>query len=390
MASSAQSYFKQFYKTASSYAPSVQTQNAMKAFIWDNKDLFVVGTVVGLVIWKIVHYIRNMPQMPDLDMKCSLNNAVLTIKIPTANYTPPNVTLTLCVDMSGSMLVEDRAGEVKRAVVVLLVDAQEAVTRSAEAKISLAITGFRTESTIVTPATQLTATNGKSENIKKQVEALRFEGGTQLLVGFEGAVIEAEKLSKANPLASHFVVYLTDGNLEKHEVWDDKKLFSLQKRLTSISAKVFAVGIGKEHSEKILKQIATGNGFKGTYIDTSVDKNSIKHTIAAIYNQAIPTFQQLDLSSSLPAGTWSVDHAISIAIKEQSKVSLGSLVEGGTLTKHIVIHGDKLKADLDLSTVFFNLTFKDPKGREGSRKLYWRYSPVVVTAIEQACRTYRK
>ncbi len=388
MASSAQSYFDQFCKTASSYAPTVQTRNAMKAFVWDNKDLIVIGAVVGLVIWKIVHYIRNMPQMPDVDMKCSMTNATLVIKIPKANYTPPNVTLTFCVDMSGSMEPAERSGEVKKALRVLLDDAQQVVSRSAEAKISIAITGFRTESTVITPPTLLTATNGKSEEIKKQVDDLGFDGGTKFLVGFEGAAKEAEKLAKANPLASHYVVYLTDGKLEEHDVWDNNKLFSIQKRLTAISAKVFAVGIGQGHSDVILNQMTKDNGFNGIYIDTTVGKDSIKNTIAAIYNQAISSFQELALSSSLPFGTWSVDHEPSVAGKEQSTVLLGPLAEGKTMTKQIVIHGHKLKADLDLSTVFFNLTFKDPKGREGSWKLRWKNSPVVVPAIEQACRPY--
>ncbi|HEY5235810.1 MAG TPA: hypothetical protein VIJ14_06505, partial [Rhabdochlamydiaceae bacterium] len=149
MASTAQSYFNfdHIYKTVSSYAPTVQTRNAVKVFLWDNKDLIVIGTVVGLVIWKIVHYIRNRPQMPDVEMKCSTTNATVTIKIPKANYTPPNVTLTFCVDMSGSMQPAERAGEVKRALRILLDDAEQVVTKSAEAKISIAITGFTDTST---------------------------------------------------------------------------------------------------------------------------------------------------------------------------------------------------------------------------------------------------
>jgi hypothetical protein len=192
MASTAQNYFNfdHIYKTVSSYAPTVQTRNAVKAFLWDNKDLIVVGTVVGLVIWKIVHYIRNRPQMPDVEMKTSLNFATVTIKIPKGNYTPPNVTLTFCVDMSSSMLPVERAGEVKRALRVLLDNAQQVVNRSAEAKISIAITGFTNTSTIITPPTALTSTNGKSEDVKRQVDALEFNGSTEILNGLAGTVQE--------------------------------------------------------------------------------------------------------------------------------------------------------------------------------------------------------
>lgn len=391
MTSALQNYinFDRIYKTVSSYAPTEKSVNTGKTFLWNHKEWIVGSAVIGLVIWKIIHYIRNMPQMPDVEMKCSTTNATLVIKIPKENYTPPNITLTFCVDMSLSMKPGERSGEVKRALKALLDNAQQVVNKSAEAKISIAITGFRQESKIITDPTPLTATNGKSEEIKRQVDALGFDGGTQILVGFEGAAKESEKLARANPLASHYVVFLTDGVLENYEKWDNKKLSSIQKRLTSISAKVFTVGIGEEHSVKILNQIATDNGFNGTYINTTVDKDCIKNTIAAIYNQAISSFQELELSSSLPPGTWSVNYTASVAGKEQSKVPLGTLAEGKTLTSQIVIHGHKLKEDLDLSTVFFNLTFKDPKGREGDVKLRWKNPSVVVPAIAQACLPYR-
>ncbi len=391
MASTAQKYFNfdYIYKTVSSYAPTVQTRNAIKAFLWDNKEVIIVSAVAGLVIWKIVHYIRNRPQMPDVKMDTSLNFAKLTIKIPKEKYTPLDVTLSFCIDMSGSMNTDERAGGVKRALKVLLDNAQQAVTKSAEAKISIAITGFTDTSKIITPPTALTSTSGKSKETKKQVDALVFEGGTRILVGFEGAAKESENLAKANPLASHYVILLTDGKLEDHEEWDNKKLSSIQKRLAAISAKVFAVGIGEEHSKKVLNQIATGNSFNGTYIDTAKGKDTIANTIAAIYNQAISSFQELELSSSLAADTWSVNGKPSRTEKEQSNFSLGALEEGKTLTKHIVIHGNQLKDSLDLSTVFFSLTFKDPKGRKGELKLHWNPRAFVDPAIAKACHSYR-
>jgi hypothetical protein len=217
------------------------------------------------------------------------------------------------------------------------------------------------------------------------VDALESNGSTNILNGLAGAVEELQKIVMKNPQASHYVVLLTDG---QDPSYDTTRLIALQKSIALTSAKLFAVGIGKEHSDKVLNQIVTGNGIKGVYIDTT--KKSIKDTIAAIYSQAISSFQELELSSSLPAGTWSVDHSLSVTTKDRSKVPLGALAEGKTLTKQILIHGHMLPGDLDLSTVFFNLTFKDPKGREGNLKLRWKNSPVVVPAIEQACHRYRK
>lgn len=372
------------YNTALSYTPSQQAKDRAKAFLWNNKEVIIAGTVVALVIWKIVHYIRNRPQMPDVEFDTSLNCATLTIKIPKEKYMPPNVTLTFCVDMSGSMQPDERIGEVKKALKTLIDNAQQVVSRPEEAKISLAITGFTDTSTLITPPTPLTSTNGESEKVKKQVETLRTNGGTNILNGLEGAVEELKKLAKANSEASHYVVLLTDG---EDNSCNQTRLSEFQKEIASLSAKLFAVGIGKAHSKNVLRQIA--NCKDGTYIDTTAGKDTIATTIAAIYYQAISSFQELELSSSLPADTWSVNGTLSKAEKEQSKFVLGALEEGQTLTTHIVIHGNKLKNFLDLSKVFFNLTFKDPKGRKGQLQLDWNPTAFVDPVIASACHSYR-
>ena len=378
-----QNNFNYVYNTALSYAPSQQAVDGAKAFLWSKKEVIIAGTVVALVIWKIVHYIRNRPQMPDVEFDTSLNFATLTIKIPKEKYTPPNVTLTFCVDMSSSMEPAERAGEVKKALKTLIDNAQRVVSRPEEAKISLAITGFTDTSKLITPPTPLTSTNGKSEEVKNQVEALRTSGSTSILNGLTGAVEELKKLAKANPQASHYVVLLTDGG----DSCDQKRLSDLQKEIASLSAKLFAIGIGREHSKETLRQIA--NCQDGTYIDTTTGNDTIANTIAAIYNQAISSFQELELSSSLAAGTWTVNGKFSVAEKEQSKFSLGTLEEGQTLKRHIVIHGNKLKNFLDLSKVFFNLTFKDPKGRKGQLQLDWNPTAFVDPTIASACFSYR-
>jgi len=378
--------FNHIYNTACSYAPSDQAVEKAKAFLWNYKEVIIVSAAAGLVIWKIVHYIRNRPQMPDVEMDTSLNFAKLTIKIPKEKYTPPNVTLTFCVDMSDSMNPQERAGEVKRALKALLDNAQQEVNKPAAAKIAIAITGFTHISTLITPPTALTSTNGKSEEVKKQVDALQFNGSTDILNGLAGTVQELKKLAKANPQASHYVVLLTDG---EDNSCSSTRLAALQAEIASTSAQLFAVGIGQNHSKEVLKQIATGKGFNGTYIDTTKGKDTIANTIAAIYNQAISSFQQLELSSSLAAGTWSINGTPSRTEKKQSKFSLGTLEEGQALTSHIVIHGNKLKDFLDLSTVFFKLTFKDPKGRKGELKLHWTPTPIVDPAIAKACFKYQ-
>ncbi len=384
MTTAIQNYFdgNYIYKAALSYAPTQQSLNAGKTFLWNHKEWILAGTVIGIVILKIVRYIKNRPQMPDVEMKTTLNLATLSIQIPKEKYLPPNVTLTFCIDTSQSMNTTERAGEVKKALGNLLKSAQGVVNKSAGAKISLAITGFNDTSSVVTPITELTSTNKKSEEIEKQVKNLKFDGSTSILNGLEGATKELKTMAKANRAATHVLILLTDA---EDDTKDTQRLSSIQATIASTSAMFFAVGIGKDHQKDILKKIVTYRGLKGTYIDTTSGQDPIGSTVSKIYHQAIASFHELELTSpQLDAHAWSVINTPSAIENGQSKCKLGSLSEGKTLNKSITIHWDKLKDPLDLSTVSFTLTFTDPKGRKGQVSLPWNPTTTIDPAIVSA------
>ncbi len=369
--------FNYIYKTACSYIPTNQTLNLARTFLWNNKEVIVASTAIGTVLLKIIRYIKNRPQMPDVELKSTLNFATLSIKIPKEEYPPPNVTLTFCIDVSGSMDTVERGDEVKRALCSLLEDAQQVVDKSAEANISIAITAFTKTSRVIIPLEKLIS-NKESQAIKHQLKHLQFSGGTNILEGLAGATEQLKTAARVNKTASHFIILLTDGE----NGLDEERLSSIQANIASTSAKLFAIGIGKKHSKDTLRKIATNGRFEGIYIDTTSGKDPIGSTISKIYNQAIASFYELELTSAqLGLNTWSVIKTPSVIENGQSKCKLGSLSEGEILNKSIVIHPDRLSAPLDLSTVKFSLNFKDPKGRQSQLSLPWNPTAIIDPTI---------
>lgn len=384
--------------------------NTTKGFLWRNKEIVIGGCSVIGVALLILHYMRKnssrrplvrevkKPAVPEkkkaevevkvekkpeeknddrlvVKMQPTLQTK-LSIEIPKQQHTPPppNVSLTFCIDVSSSMNVVERIGAVRKALLYVLNDAQAVVNNRRGANISLALIGFNERSEVITPITQLISTyagfeNGVLEGIKNQINTFQVGGTTDILKGLGQATQEVEQVALTNKQGSHTLILLTDG--EDNDI-NQCKLSTLQDKLASIPAKLFAIGIGKSHTKSVLERIAVSqNGnLKGIYIDTTLGFDTIESAISKIYNQAIASFHDLELSASgLPADAWSVigtHHA-----RGQSKWNLGSLSEGQTLHKVVEIHLDRLTASLDLSKVVFKLTFADSNGVRGQHTLPW-------------------
>ncbi len=342
------------------------------AFAWAHKEWLAGGVAIAVALMVIHHVIKNIPQYPDVELESTLDTAALRIKVPKEEHVPVNVSLTFCVDLSGSMKPDERAGAVKRALSSVLRDAQKVVKGSPETKIAIALTGFNTNSHLITPLTTLKSTEDQILPILEVVKNLNFSGETNILGGLELAVGEVEKAAKANTLGTHTLILLTDGqdNITKLE--------SLHNRLASVSAKLFAIGIGKEHNKTVLQKIAS----KGTYIDTTSDSHTIETAVAEIYAQAVSSFHSFRLTTAqLAPDTWSVLNTRSATEQGQLQYDLGSLSEEQTLVKVIKIQGKALKAPLDLSTVQFQLTFVDPKGKKGRMVLPWNPNTTINPKI---------
>ncbi len=383
--------------------------NTTKGFLWRNKEIVIGGCSVIGVALLILHYRRkNSSRRPlvrevkkavvqekkkaEVEVKVEKKpeeknddrlvvkmqpvlQTKLSIEIPKQRHAPPppNVSLTFCIDVSSSMNVVDRIGAVRKGLLNVLNDAQAVVNNRRGANISLALIGFNERSEVITPITQLTPYKGSGNdvlgNIIGQINTFQVGGTTDILKGLEQATQEVEQVAHTNRRGSHTLILLTDG--EDNSI-NQCKLSTLQDKLASIPAKLFAIGIGKSHNKSVLQQIAVSqNGnLKGTYIDTTLGLDTIESAISKIYNQAIASFHDLELSASgLPADAWSVI-GIHLA-RGQSKWNLGSLSEGQTLQKVVEIHLDRLTASLDLSKVVFTLTFADSNGVRGQHTLPW-------------------
>lgn len=336
-----------------------------KNFAWNYRKELVGSLVVGGVGLYLYRLWKNLPEKPLVSMVTSLNHAQLRVEKPKGEPLPPVATLIFCIDTSGSMETPERSGAVKEALNTLLDDAQRLIDQTPGAAIYIEIIGFNDSARIITPLTQL-GTKTILESVKTQIRGTLFGGGTAILSGLRKAT---EKL-ETKGMGSRTVILLTDGD---DNGCNAASLSQIQVKLTQAKASIFGIGIGAQHNKDTLRTITAG----GTYIDTTVkDGPTIQSSIAAIYKRAIAPFTELRLTTAqLEAGSWSVRGT------EGEVVDLGGLEEGKVLQEHIVIYGDRLNESVDLATVTFRLTFKDPQGKEGTVLLPWNPGTIVDPSV---------
>jgi uncharacterized protein YegL len=352
-----------------------------KTHLWQHRVGVLQVSLVGAALAILYYVWRNSPQRPHVEMKTSLNLATLSIAVPAKKLRPPNVTLTLCIDLSGSMKEHGRGEAVQRALNTLLDHAQKVVDTQGGAKISIAITGFNDKASLITPVTLLVPQNPVS-TVKTQVAALKFSGGTDILAGFEKATDELVSAAKANTQASHTLILLTDGDSNI----DGDRLARIHSTLREAKAQFFAIGVG-DHKKDVVEGLTKGKQFAGTYIDTTKGGGTIETAIDQIYKQAIGSFRELELTSSIPGvNTWSVRGIPGVADNGNWKVKLGALEEGKRLETAIQIHGERLTVPLDLSSVTFYLSFTDTQGRTGRISLPWDPNTIIEPAIVSAAK----
>lgn len=308
-------------------------------------------------------------------MASSLNVATLSITIPPKAHQPPKVTLTFCIDLSDSMKPNERSGAVKAALNKVLDNAKKMVETNRGAKISIAVSGFNDVSKVITGVTNLTSSGEKNLNsvikdVKDQLKKLTFQGSTSIAKGLDGASSLLNEMASANKDCSHTVILLTDGE----DSLPKEGLAKIQKSLVSARAKLFAIGIGKEHRKNTLEEIAASCS-GGAYFDTASEGVSIANSVDQIYHQALASFTELQLTTSqLPTHAWSVFDA-------HSKTNKSFISEGETLQKVIKIDGNALTRPVDLSNVTFTLTYNDPEGRPGNILLPWNANTIFDPSI---------
>lgn len=359
---------------AKEYIP--KAYNSAKPIVWELRHRIIGGLAIAALAWKVIHYYRNRPQYPIAQLKTSLNVGKISIETLKSIVTPPNVTLTFCVDRSGSMRGE-REQAVKAGVDRVLDSAARVVDAGKGAQIELAILGFATDAGVICEPTKIQASS--LGEIKGKLQGYCSGGGTQIITGLDRATTTLEEMARKEPGRTHTLILLSDGDNPLR----DQEIQSIHERLRRVNAQLFAIGIGVGHDKKALQKIAPKTGrFTGTYIDTTTGEETIESAIAKIYEQALATFSELTLSTTqLEAGAWSVDGVRSIEKDGRSICPLGSFTEDEVLAKRIQIHSDRLRERLDLWGVSFDLAFKDPRGRKGTMQLHWRPDTVMDPAI---------
>lgn len=362
--------------------PDRSQLNQVQTLLWSHKEWIIGGAAVAVTVLAVNRWWKNRPQYPTVKLESTLNVARVSVEVPKAKRSPPNVSLTFVVDISSSMKEENRLDQVKTGLNKVLDSAQRVADAVEGTKIEISIVKFDSKAETICKPTLITPANqGKSPLgvVRAAIGQLAPSGTTDIIAGLNEATANVEEMAKKNKAGSHTLVLLTDGD----ESLEQAKVSAIHTRLSAVNAKLFAVGIGEGHKKATLAQIAPDKGrFTGIYIDTSLKKETIEGAISKIYDQAVASFQKLTLrSSQLEAGTWSVNKVPSVKKETQTKCRLGSISEASKILRYIKIHWEKLKAPLNLSPLRFDLTFKDPKGRPGQMTLYWKPNCIIDPKI---------
>lgn len=364
-------------QTAAPYVSSA------KMHLSQNKKVVFGGAVVSVMVYALYYFWKNLPQQPIVKMQSTLNISKLSISVPKELRGIPDVTMTFCIDISTSMQnpghtnAFTRIQDVQNAMEKMLRDAQTRVDEG-KALIRMAIVAFNDQPKTLIDPVSLAAQKNTVQKIVNTINGAAPEGGTELFLGLNAALIQLEKMAKSNSKSRHIMVLITDG--------EDNKILSqiptIHERLNKSGAEFFAIGVGKDHSRDTLKKITDRTKVKGAYIDTTEGLYTVDAAITKIYVEALSTFNHIELTCpQLKAGTWTVSNNTSKDTDGFSTFDLGTLSEGETRELKIEIKGKKLAGTLDLSTLKFLLTFTDPKGKKGYQYIPWQASTIIDPAL---------
>jgi len=337
--------------------------------------------------------IRNaIPLKMQMDMTHDV--ARVTIKTPKIDLPPPRVTLTFCIDKSGSM-ENAREAAVKEGVSRVLQSAQRVVDTIKGSSIEIAIVAFNDTAEVILQPTRITPTEGGNNSIakiEKIVKSYQSGSGTKIINGLRESITQLTRLTDGPSDRDHHLILLSDGD----EPLDGRDMVGIHHELEKLKANFHAIGIGENHKKETLQKLASSNGgFVGTYIDTSDKENpiTIEEAIEKIYNRAISPFKDMKLSTKqLEPGSWKLNRAASTKRRknrEGSECEIGSLMESTSQVSYLKILVDKIRQNpFDLKTVKFDLTYEDPKGNKGKQSFSWNPNPLLDTDLIRLAKTH--
>lgn len=371
----------------------------VREFIWENRTWIGIGggaLAVGLLTIGVVSSMRQRATPPRVEWRSSLNKGRLTITTP-RRETSDAGTLTICIDTSRSMKKGDALKAVQASVCSVLDYAQSIVNKSPSRRFGVGVVSFSKDANVVTPPSELTPSareeskaeseeGGLVSRIKKQVNALVPDGRTEIVKGLSESVTSMEAMVGRYPKgSSHSLVVLSDGCVipkEANQIESfNNSLRGLFTRIKKIGAKFFVIGIGNHKAlDQIAKQAKSIAGH-GEYvcINDVREQDSVSRTLKQVYAESVPSYLA-GITSSLPAGTWSVNNSPSTQCKEDSGCFFGLLPDEPS-THNVEISLPTLKTDIDLSQVGFDLHYSDRDHREGHIHIPWNPNSRIDRSI---------
>jgi uncharacterized protein YegL len=382
-------------------------RDSARDLFWNNRQIVLGGIAIAVALFAIGIVLRKcyntrkvvqlQPQQqqqqvarpkqkeqalhPKIEFKTSLDVAGVRIETPKTESPPPKVTLTFCIDKSGSM-EKEREAAVKEGIAEVLKSAQKVIDTINGASIEIAIVAFNVNAEVILEPTRITATVDGENSIGKIEQIVRnykSDGGTKIITGLRQSVTQLIKLADTGPKdRDHHVILLSDGD----ENLDQGEIDEIHHNLGQYKAKFHAVGIGSGHRASTLQRLAPEKGkFTGNYINTADPNNpiTIDRAIMKIYTRALSQFKDIKISTKqLAPGKWSVNGTVATEKKNGSQCDLGSLAEEVVQTSYLKIRSEELKSQLDLSDVKFKISFEDPYGRKGTQSFSWGNPNTII------------
>ena len=223
---------------------------------WQNMESFI-PKVKDLVAYDVQNFVnKQYPEPTNSDMDFYLNwgnkfnvnskEALLEIglkvksKMNRKNPTPLNICFV--VDISGSMMGEERIEELKKSMIEFV--------KQLEPTDIVSVVVFNSTSTVAVPAEPI----GDKRKVIDVIYAIQAGGGTVIYTGLEMGFVEVAKNSSKGYVDR--VILLTDGYGSR----PPEEVIAMAKRNISKGIELSAVGVGTGYNQELLTLLASAGG----------------------------------------------------------------------------------------------------------------------------------
>lgn len=320
------------------------------------------------------------------NLEATLNFARIGISVPEVKHEFVTVDFLLCVDISFSMQVDNRLSKVRSALVKFLKNAQSLVNRD-KASIEIAVVSFSSCGFIDSAPICLIKNNEEIKStLEKVIKNLQVSESdyTNINKGLQIGIGQMQKMRGIKDSRRAFVL-LTDGGEDVTPSHFDKA----KQQIAEMGAELFVVAIGVEKTDKTfintLNTLVKNDvpNFKGSYVDTNIEGNTIEAAIMGAYNQTLQIFSDFRLTSSPNIkDRWKLSFSgKECPILEGQNVDLKDLEMTQSVSGKITLLIEKFPVILDMRDIFFTLTFIDFTGKRNELRRSWNPTTMVEPKI---------